>query len=52
MEGVIEAATVESSDTVVSAIVGIAGLLPTYNAIRSGKDIALANKEALLLPEE
>jgi 1-deoxy-D-xylulose-5-phosphate reductoisomerase len=48
MEGVIEAATVESSDTVVSAIVGIAGLLPTYNAIRSGKDIALANKEVLV----
>lgn len=46
--GVIEAATAEGCDTVVSAIVGIAGLLPTYNAIRRGKNIALANKEVLV----
>ncbi|MGE5630746.1 MAG: 1-deoxy-D-xylulose-5-phosphate reductoisomerase [Caulobacteraceae bacterium] len=46
--GVIEAATVDGCDTVVSAIVGIAGLLPTYNAIKRGKNIALANKEVLV----
>lgn len=48
MEGVVEAATAESCDTVVSAIVGIAGLMPTYYAIKSGKNIALANKETLV----
>jgi len=47
-EAVIEAATAEDCDTVVSAIVGIAGLIPTYNAIRKGKNIALANKEVLV----
>lgn len=47
-EGVVEAATIEGADTVVSAIVGIAGLLPTYKAIIAGKDIALANKETLV----
>jgi len=48
LEGVVEAATAEGCDTVLSAIVGIAGLIPTYNAIRSGKNIALANKETLV----
>ncbi len=48
LDGVVEAATAEESDTVVSAIVGIAGLIPTYNAIKSGKNIALANKETLV----
>jgi 1-deoxy-D-xylulose-5-phosphate reductoisomerase len=48
LEGVVEAATAEGCDTVVSAIVGIAGLIPTYNAIKSGKNIALANKETLV----
>lgn len=47
-EGVVEAALIEGSDTVVSAIVGIAGLIPTYNAIKAGKNIALANKETLV----
>lgn len=47
-EGVVEAATAEDCDTVVSAIVGIAGLIPTYNAIKTGKNIALANKETLV----
>ena len=36
-------------DMVVSAIVGAAGLLPTLAAIRAGKDIALANKETLVM---
>ncbi len=47
-EGVVEAASAAGCDTVVSAIVGIAGLLPTYKAIKSGKNIALANKETLV----
>lgn len=48
LEGVVEAAAEEECDTVISAIVGIAGLIPTYNAIRAGKNIALANKETLV----
>lgn len=48
MEGVCSAAAADSCDTVVSAIVGIAGLLPTYKAIKAGKNIALANKETLV----
>jgi 1-deoxy-D-xylulose-5-phosphate reductoisomerase len=38
-----------SSQMVVSAIVGAAGLLPTLSAIQAGKDIALANKETLVM---
>ncbi|MDZ4164977.1 MAG: 1-deoxy-D-xylulose-5-phosphate reductoisomerase [Smithellaceae bacterium] len=38
-----------SADLVVSAIVGAAGLLPTMAAIRAGKDVALANKETLVM---
>lgn len=48
IDGVIEAAVLAEADMVVSAIVGIAGLIPTYNAIKSKKDIALANKETLV----
>ncbi len=47
-EGVIAAAAEPSADTVVSAIVGIAGLKPTLAAINAKKDIALANKETLV----
>lgn len=47
-EGVINAATMPESDTVVGAIVGVAGLKPTYEALLRGKDIALANKETLV----
>ncbi len=36
-------------DTVVSAITGAAGLVPTYAAIRAGKNIALANKETMVM---
>jgi 1-deoxy-D-xylulose-5-phosphate reductoisomerase len=42
-------ASQQDADMVVSAIVGAAGLLPTLAAIRSGKDIALANKETLVM---
>lgn len=48
VEGIIEAATQDNTDLVLSAIVGIAGLEPTYNAIKKGKRIALANKETLV----
>ena len=47
-EGLIEAATEESADMVLSSIVGFAGLVPTMRAIECGKDIALANKETLV----
>ncbi|MFZ5989844.1 MAG: 1-deoxy-D-xylulose-5-phosphate reductoisomerase [Bacillota bacterium] len=47
-EGLKKAASLESVDTVVTAVVGIAGLVPTIEAIRNKKDIALANKETLV----
>ncbi len=47
--GISQAAAYESADVVISAIVGAAGLLPTLTAIRAGKDIGLANKEALVM---
>ncbi len=47
-EGLNEIASMAEADTVVTSIVGIAGLIPTLAAIRSGKDIALANKETLV----
>ena len=47
-EGVAEAAALPGADTVVTGIVGIAGLFPTLAAIEQGKRIALANKETLV----
>lgn len=47
-EGVIHAATCDEADLIISAIVGIAGLLPTYSAITKGKKLALANKETMV----
>ncbi len=47
-EGLIEAATLPEVDVVVTAVVGMVGLLPTLAAIDAGKDIALANKETLV----
>lgn len=47
-QGLIEAAVYPSVDTVVTAVVGISGLEPTIEAIKAGKDIALANKETLV----
>ena len=47
-EGVIEAASYNEAEIIVSAIVGIAGLKPTYHSISKGKRIALANKETLV----
>ncbi|MBQ9378004.1 MAG: 1-deoxy-D-xylulose-5-phosphate reductoisomerase [Schwartzia sp.] len=51
-EAVIEAATLAEADTVVTSMVGFAGLAPTLAAIQAGKDIALANKETLVVAGE
>jgi len=48
IEGVREVSAATRADVVLSAIVGIAGLLPTLDAIDNGIDIALANKETLV----
>ena len=48
MDGLIEAATAENVDIVVTAVVGMIGIRPTIAAIKAGKDIALANKETLV----
>jgi 1-deoxy-D-xylulose-5-phosphate reductoisomerase len=48
-EGFIHLATLDEADTVISAITGAAGLVPTYAAIRAGKNIALANKETMVM---
>ncbi len=47
--GLIEVASAESVDTVVAAIVGSAGLMPTLAAVRGGKRVLLANKESLVM---
>ncbi|WGV24882.1 1-deoxy-D-xylulose-5-phosphate reductoisomerase [Halotia branconii] len=46
--GVVEVARYGDAETVVTGIVGCAGLLPTIAAIEAGKDIALVNKETLI----
>ena len=51
-EGLLEAASLPGADTVVTAIVGVAGLEPTMAAIDCGKRIALANKETLVCAGE
>lgn len=48
MEGIIEAAVLEEVQIVVTAVVGMMGIRPTIEAIRAGKNIALANKETLV----
>lgn len=48
VEGVLEAAATDKADVVVSAIVGAAGVMPTFAAVQAGKVVALANKEALV----
>lgn len=51
-EGLIEAATIEAADTVLTAVVGMVGLVPTLAAVEQGKRIALANKETLVCAGE
>lgn len=48
MEGLIEAARFDTVDIAVTAMVGMIGIRPTIEAIKAGKDIALANKETLV----
>jgi 1-deoxy-D-xylulose-5-phosphate reductoisomerase len=51
-EGLMELAAFEEADTVISAVVGAAGLLPTFSAIQAGKNVALANKETMVMAGE
>ena len=48
-EGITQVAAMPGAELVISAIVGAAGLVPTLAAIRSGKHIALANKEPMVM---
>ena len=48
MEGLMEIASMKDVDMVVTSVVGNVGIEPTFEAIRHGKDIALANKETLV----
>ena len=50
--GLIKAASIESADCVITAVVGMVGLKPTLAAIRAGKRIGLANKETLVCAGE
>lgn len=52
MEGLLEAATLESADCVITAVVGMLGLRPTLAAIHARKRIGLANKETLVCAGE
>jgi len=51
-EGLLAAAVYEKTDIVVTSLMGFAGLEPTIAAIEAGKDIALANKETLVVAGE
>ena len=51
-EGLIQAATMDEADCVITAVVGMLGLKPTLAAIRAGKRIGLANKETLVCAGE
>jgi 1-deoxy-D-xylulose-5-phosphate reductoisomerase len=51
-EGLQEVASLPSADIVISAISGSAGLMPTLAAIEAGKDVALANKETMVMAGE
>ncbi len=51
-DGAGEIASLDGNDLVVSAMVGASGLLPTLSAVMAGKDVALANKESLVIAGE
>ena len=51
-EGLVRVAGAEDVDLVVSAVVGAAGLVPTYAALLEGRDVAVANKETLVVAGE
>ncbi|MBE6793845.1 MAG: 1-deoxy-D-xylulose-5-phosphate reductoisomerase [Ruminococcaceae bacterium] len=48
MDGLLEAASIDSADTVLNSLVGMIGLLPTLTSAKAKKNIALANKETLV----
>ena len=48
MDGLLEVSTLADTEILVTAIVGMIGIRPTIEAIKAGKDIALANKETLV----
>ena len=48
-EGLVRVATYDNVEILVTAIVGMIGIVPTIEAIKAGKDIALANKETLVV---
>ncbi len=48
MEGVLKISSYPHQDTVINALMGVAGLLPTVKAIEAGNNVALANKETLV----
>ncbi|GAA0122098.1 1-deoxy-D-xylulose-5-phosphate reductoisomerase [Clostridium faecium] len=52
LEGLNKIATLDDIEMVVTSVVGMIGLVPTINAIRAKKDIALANKETLVVAGE
>lgn len=52
MEGLIKISTLDEIDMVVTSVVGMIGLVPTMEAIKAKKDIALANKETLVVAGE
>ena len=51
-EGTVSAASFSEADLVVSGVVGSAGLLPALSALKAGKNLALANKETLVIAGE
>jgi 1-deoxy-D-xylulose-5-phosphate reductoisomerase len=51
-EGAVAVATQDDASMVVAAAVGAVGLVPTYRALEAGKDVALANKETLVMAGE
>lgn len=51
-EGLIKISTLEEADIIVIAITGIASLIPTFEAVKNGKKIALASKEAMVVAGE
>jgi len=52
MEGLLEAAALEGTDIVLTAVMGMVGLRPTLEALRLGRRVALANKETLVCAGE
>jgi 1-deoxy-D-xylulose-5-phosphate reductoisomerase len=52
VDGMVEVSTHAAADMAVAAAVGAVGLVPTYRALEAGKDVALANKETLVMAGE